>query len=176
MNQPNIQRLESLIQQAEILTDDEARKCSIELLEALMELHGACLERLMEIVSQHGAAGQEIRQKLAADEAVSALLLLYGLHPWELKQRLDRALHQLSEQLHGTTIELVSLDDGVVRLRLTTNGHGCQTAQLRTAIHEAIVEVAPDIVDLIIEEVVPEREPVFVTLQRRQPAKVAMGS
>ena len=46
-----------------------------------MELHGAGLERMLEIVRANGDSGQLILDSLGRDDMVSSLLVLYGLHP-----------------------------------------------------------------------------------------------
>lgn len=175
--QPDIQRIQSLIERAESLPDAAARECAIELLQSMMEFHGACIERLMEIVSQQGAAGDEMRRAFAKDEATSALLLLYGLHPLSFDDRVKGALEKLRPVLktHHSSVELLSIDNGAVRVRAIMNGQGCHSSPsaVKTIIEEAIVEAAPDLVEFFIEEIVPEPVPVFVPLQGLTATKTA---
>jgi hypothetical protein len=46
-----MQKVEELIRKIEGLSDPEARAAAVELMQSLMEFHGAGLDRLMEIVS-----------------------------------------------------------------------------------------------------------------------------
>jgi Fe-S cluster biogenesis protein NfuA len=166
----NIDRIQTLIERAESLPDPNARRCTIELLQSLMEFHSSSLERLMAIVSAHGAAGDAIRASFVKDEAVTALLLLYGLHPACLADRVKQAIGQLQPVLaqHHATVELLSCENSVVRLSATMNGQGCQSspASVKEMIEAAIIEAAPDLSDLIIEETASLPKPVLVPLQR----------
>lgn len=173
---PDPQRIESLIEKAESLADPDARTCALELLQSLMELHGACLERLMQIVSQRGAAGQDIQKAFVSDEAVSGLLLLYGLHPAPIEDRVRQAVEKLRSELHGEQIELASIESGIVRLRVTMNGHSCQSANVRRLIETVVIEAAPDVSELIIDEVAPPPKQAFVPLLGLSPSKAAVGS
>ena len=59
-----------------------------------MELHGAGLDRLMEIVAQAGASGYALMDDFAGDDLVASLLLLYGLHPHDLETRVSEGAGQ----------------------------------------------------------------------------------
>jgi nitrite reductase/ring-hydroxylating ferredoxin subunit len=50
-------------------------------------------------------------------------------------------------QTHGGNVELLGVDDGVVRLRLAGNCKGCPSSEmtLKLAIEEAILNAAPDV-------------------------------
>jgi len=88
-----------------------------ELLESLMALHGAALERILELAANAGAAGETVIRNCGRDELVGSVLLLYGLHPESLRTRVLHALDKsrMSLQSHSASAELVSVDDdGVV--------------------------------------------------------------
>ena len=53
-----------------------------ELVRLLVDLYGAVLERLLTLADEAGALDDTLLQALAADELVSALLLVHGLHPY----------------------------------------------------------------------------------------------
>src|ERR1700687_5158545 len=80
-----IQRIGEVVEQIESSGDPNARAVAKELLESLMALHGAALERILELASEAGEAGETIIRKCGRDELVSSLLLLYGLHPEDLR-------------------------------------------------------------------------------------------
>jgi Fe-S cluster biogenesis protein NfuA len=144
-----MQRVEGLIRKIEALPDPAARAAAVELMQSLMDFHGAGLDRLMEIVSEAGEAGYRIFDEFARDELVGSLLLLYGLHPVPLEQRVMQALDKVRPYLdsHGGNVELLGIEAGVVRLRLQGSCKTCPSSSmtLKLAIEEAIYQAAPDV-------------------------------
>jgi Fe-S cluster biogenesis protein NfuA len=164
-----IQKIETLIEKVEGLCDPEARAGTLELVQALMELHGEGINRLLEIVAED-PAGQSIIEKLGEEELVAGLLMLYGLHPLDLETRLLKALDKVRPYLksHGGNVALLGIDDGLVRLQMEGNSNGCGSSAMtmKLAIEEAIYEAAPDVRELLIEGVAEEQKsPVLVQLQ-----------
>lgn len=159
MPQPDFQQrlasIEELVHQIEAAADPAVRTTARELVQTVMDLHGAALERMLELTRGMGDAGESLIQKLGRDELVSSLLILYGLHPQDLETRLVQALDKVNSRLRARSgeVELLSLQDGAVRLRLQANGHGCgSTAQaLKEEVEAAIYQAAPDITALVIE-------------------------
>jgi Fe-S cluster biogenesis protein NfuA/nitrite reductase/ring-hydroxylating ferredoxin subunit len=145
-----MEQVEGLIRKIESLPDPAARATSLELVQALMEFHGAGLERLMEIVADAGESGYAVFDNFAADDLVGSLLLLYGLHPLTLDERVTKALDKVRPYLdsHGGNVELLGITDGVVRLRMQGSCKSCPSSSmtLKLAIEEAIYAAAPDIV------------------------------
>lgn len=145
-----MQRIEGLIRKIESLPDPEARESALALMQSLMDFHGAGLDRLMEIVAEAGEAGYAIFDNFARDELVGSLLLLYGLHPISLEMRVMGALDKVRPYLdsHGGNVELISITDEVVRLRLQGSCKSCPSSSmtLKLAIEEAIMAAAPDVV------------------------------
>ena len=76
-----IERVESLIHEVERFADPEARACTQEILAAVIELHGAAIERILEKVAGAGETGLALIDALAGDDLVGCVLLLHGLHP-----------------------------------------------------------------------------------------------
>ena len=157
-----IQKIETLIHKVEGMADAEARAVTLELVQALMELHGEGINRLLEVVAGD-PSGQAIIEKLGDEELVGGLLMLYGLHPLELEARVTKALDKVRPYLksHGGNVALAGIDDGVVRLKMEGSCNGCASSAMtmKLAIEEAIFEVAPDIAALLVEGVVEERKP-----------------
>ena len=91
-----------------------------EAVQAILDLHGAGLERILSHLEAAGEAGAAARDACVGDEIVGGLLLLHGLHPLGLEARVLQALEQVRPFLrsHGGNVELLSLTDGVIRLRL----------------------------------------------------------
>ena len=126
-----LQSIERLIGEIEAVADPNLRKTVHGLMELVMGLHGEGLERILDIVQESGD-GTNIIAKMGRDELVASLLILYGLHPVDIRSRLNQALEKARQRLrpHQGDVELLSLQDGAVRLRLKANGHGCgSTAQ-----------------------------------------------
>jgi Fe-S cluster biogenesis protein NfuA len=149
------QRIERLIARIEASPDPSARADALELTRSLMELHGAALGRLMEIVAQAGASGYALMDDFAGDDLVASLLLLYGLHPYDLETRVMKALDGARPflQSHGGDVELLGVTDGTVRLRLAGNCRNCSssTMTLKLAIERAVYEAAPDVTEIVTE-------------------------
>ncbi|MGN6380651.1 MAG: NifU family protein [Gaiellales bacterium] len=126
-----VARVEGLLGEVE---DDPA---AVEAVTALVELYGEGLRRLL--------AGADP----AADELVSHLLVAHGLHPDPIEQRVGQALDEVRPYLrsHGGGVELLAIDDGVVRLRLEGTCNGCpsSTATMKLAIEEAVQRAAPEV-------------------------------
>jgi Fe-S cluster biogenesis protein NfuA/nitrite reductase/ring-hydroxylating ferredoxin subunit len=179
-SQQLIYRIDELVRQIETMSDPDARAIAVELLQSLMELHGAGLDRMMEIAAQTGEAGQALIDGFARDELVKGLLLLYGLHPVPLETRVMQALDKVRPYLHshGGNVETLGIEDGVVRLRLEGSCKSCPSSSmtLKLAIEEAIYEAAPDVVAIEAEGVLAQAAPSgFVPLERVRGRDEAKG-
>jgi Fe-S cluster biogenesis protein NfuA/nitrite reductase/ring-hydroxylating ferredoxin subunit len=144
---------------------DGADDRATELAAALLDLYGEGLARI--------AAQVPDPQALAGDELVSHLLLLHGLHPVPLEARVRGALDSVQPYLdsHGGGVELVSLDDGVARLKLEGSCSGCpsSTVTLKSAIEDAIHAAAPDVERIEADGVAPAPAPPQGLLQIEMP-------
>jgi len=156
--QQRAQAIEDLIRKLEQSADVELRSTAKSLVQALMELHGDGLDRVLEVVNASGAPGEAIIERLQRDELVRGLMLLHGLHPDDIETRVREALEKTRPYLqsHGGNVELLSIDDaGTVKLRLEGSCHGCPSSAvtLKLAIEDAILAAAPDVSRLIVEGV-----------------------
>ena len=117
----------------------------VELVQSLVDLYGEGLARIV-------AHDPDCVAGIAGDELVSYLLLLHGLHPVPVEERVRSALADVRPYLeqHGGDVELLGVEEGVARLRLQGTCNGCpsSTATLRHAIEDAIQRVAPDIEEI----------------------------
>lgn len=149
-----MQALETLLHEVENYRDPAARTHTRGIVQAVLELHAVGLERLLEHVADAGPAGQDIIDECSRDEVIEGLLLLHGLHPLGLEERVGAALHLARPHLdaHGAGVELLEVYEGMVRLRLET-GKGCAStaASLRRLVEDAIYAKAPDVTRLVIE-------------------------
>lgn len=120
------------------LRSGEDREVAEELVRLLMDLYGTGLARVVAILAEHTPA---LLAEIAADELVESLLLLHDLHPDDMVVRIRRALAGLG---HG--VEYVGVDDGVVRLRLRTDGGGCGSGVQSAvrAVERVVLDAAPE--------------------------------
>ena len=91
--------------------------------------------------------GRPTRPRSPDDELVSHLLLLHGIHPVPVEARVRAALEEVRPYLesHGGDVELVAVEDGVVRLRMEGSCSGCPSSAmtLKLAIEDAIHKARP---------------------------------
>jgi Fe-S cluster biogenesis protein NfuA/nitrite reductase/ring-hydroxylating ferredoxin subunit len=147
-----VTRVEGLLEELEGLQDTLARDKATEVLQAVLDLYGEGLERIVEVVAEHDSDGA-MSGSLAGDELVAHLMLLHGLHPVPVQQRVRDALEGVRPYLesHGGNVELLSVEDGVARLRLEGSCSGCPSSAmtLKLAIEKAIHEAAPDVDEVV---------------------------
>jgi Fe-S cluster biogenesis protein NfuA len=158
--QGHLARIEELIHAVDGIADEAPRTQARQLVEALLELQGAGLERLMEIIYENGPSGQAMIDELGRDELVSSLLLVHGLHPLDLESRVRNALEKVAPRLaeHGGSVDLLDVTrEGAVKLRLAGNCHGCPSSilTLKFSIEEALYAAAPDVTSLEVEGATP---------------------
>lgn len=150
--QARLQRLDALLQEVERWTDPVAQAHLREIAQAVLELHRAGLERMLD------RSDASDLDAFAGDEVVAGMLLLHGLHPLELETRVRQALEGVRPALrsHGGNVELLGVSDGVVRLRLEGNCNGCPSsaATMRQTVEEAIIGRAPEILAVEVEGMV----------------------
>src|ERR1700730_2573343 len=151
-----IESIDKMVRALEEAKDPVLRANAKELVQALMTLHGACLERMLEVVGQSGESGKSVIDKFACDGVVKSVLLLYGLHPIDIKTRVLEALEKMrpSVRSNARTVSFVGIDDaGMVTLRMEGKSEGCGSsdAALKQAVEQAIYEAAPDISGIVME-------------------------
>ncbi|MEY9894900.1 Fe-S cluster biogenesis protein NfuA [Catenulispora sp. MAP5-51] len=142
------ERIERVLEQgdpARPVARDEAR----DLLRLVTDLYGAGLERLLAIADEAGALDDALLSRLAADSLVGSLLLVHGLHPDSVEQRVARALDELRPQLerHEVEVDADTTEEGTVLLRVTGAGGCASTSEaLVGSIRAAVEDAAPDAV------------------------------
>ena len=137
-----------------------AQERAEELVRLITDLYGAGLERIMEILYEAGHLDDETLASLAGDELVSGLMLVHGLHPYGINQRVEDALEGVRPYLgtHGGDVELLDVtDEGVVHLRLLGSCDGCPSSSvtLSLAVEGAIMTAAPEVTSIEVEEATP---------------------
>jgi Fe-S cluster biogenesis protein NfuA/nitrite reductase/ring-hydroxylating ferredoxin subunit len=164
-----VAQVEALLDQTEAMPDPAAREHCLDLVAALLDLYGEGLARV--------AAQVPEPRRLAQDELVSHLLTLHGIHPVPVEARVAGALEEVRPYLqsHGGNVELVSLHEGAVRLRLEGSCSGCPSsaATLALAVEDAIRKAAPEIEEIEADDAEASEEPVLIQLAPLAPANGA---
>ena len=168
--QEKMRRLGALVGEIDQVPGGGSKVAARELVQLLMEVHRSGLERIMELVFQTGGeSGGVIIDRLGQDPIVRNLLLLYSLHPDDLETRVSRALDSARARLRkfDSRVDLISLHEGAVQLRLHTSGHtrGSAIKDLRSIVEGAIYDLAPDLLSLTILASEEESSSGFVPLQ-----------
>ena len=127
-----------------------------DLVALVTNLYGAGLERLLEVLAEAGRLDAVALDAVAADELVSGLLLVHGLHPFDVTTRVAAALDSVRPYLgsHGGDVELLGIDDiGVVTLRFLGTCDSCpsSTVTLQLAVEGAIQAAAPEVTAIQVE-------------------------
>ena len=155
--QAELQRLDALLRDVERFPDPAAQSHMRAMVRAVLDLHGTGLARILSHLETSGAPGHAIRDVCVHDDVVGGLLLLHGLHPLDMEERVRQALDDVRPYLrsHGGNVELLGIDDGVVRLRLQGSCHSCPSSAvtMQQTIEEAIAGKAPDVTAVELEDV-----------------------
>jgi Fe-S cluster biogenesis protein NfuA/nitrite reductase/ring-hydroxylating ferredoxin subunit len=154
-----IARVQELTGRLEDLEDEGCRELTEELISAVVQMYGAGLERIVELIQD-----EETRDRLAADELVAGLLMIHDLYPVPLEERVMQALDSVRPYMesHGGNIELLGFEDGVVRLRLEGSCKSCRASSstLELAVRQALQEAAPDLLGMDVEGMGEEEDEV----------------
>lgn len=157
-----IGRVQDLTARLEAVGDEVASEIAQELIAAILQMYGAGLERILEVVADAGPAGQRIQDAFANDGLVASLLLIHDMYPVPLEERVVQALDRVRPYMesHGGNVELLDVRDRIAYLRLQGSCQTCaaSSATLELAVRQALEEVAPDLEGMEVEGVV-EPEP-----------------
>ena len=151
------ERLQKLLAEVEALPYPGAKELIQDCMESVLGFYVAGLKRILQVVSEDGPEGRKVYRDLIRDDVVKGLLLIHDLHPLDLEARLLEALDKVRPYLksHGGNVELISLDNGVARLRLQGTCQSCASSSvtLELAIRHAIEQACPDLVHFGVEGV-----------------------
>lgn len=148
------ERIEALLQSfGGALPPAQARAKAEELTGMLVRLYGAALTRILQVLREVCADdAQRIVERLVQDDLVGSVFILHGLHPLSLEERIERALDTVRGYIasHDGRVELLGVDGGVARVRMSGSCHGCPSsnATLKLAVERAILEACPEITDV----------------------------
>ncbi len=157
-----ISQIDELILKVNALPDPAARAVAVELVQAVMRLHATALQQVLDLVS---VSAPEVVGRLAADETVSRVLVLHGIHPDNFDQRFARALDRLQHYFDSRGAHIEVLDASAELVRVRFQGRPGSGAAARKVIEDAVYEAAPEVGELIVEGTEVEHEPGFVPLE-----------
>ena len=161
------ERVEALLAELRSQAGPQVAATAEELVGCLVDLYGAGLARITEIVGED-ESGPKLMDKLVADPPVESLLLVHDLHPLDTSTRVRRAVEEVLPQLgsHAGNVEYLGLDEaGVLRLRLEQSG--CSADTVRDLIEKAVAGAAPEAAGVAIEMAQPPAEPTLLQITRR---------
>jgi Fe-S cluster biogenesis protein NfuA/nitrite reductase/ring-hydroxylating ferredoxin subunit len=150
------ERIETLLEAAST-GGRVARERAEELVRLVVDLYGAGLERLLDIVHEAGRLDDDLLDRLAADDLVASLLAVHGLHPDDVGTRVARALDGVRPYLgsHGGDVRFLGLtEEGAVRLQLLGSCDGCPSSAvtLTLAVETAVLAAAPEVTGIDVVE------------------------
>jgi Fe-S cluster biogenesis protein NfuA/nitrite reductase/ring-hydroxylating ferredoxin subunit len=148
-----VERVQRLTAELDRIGDPVAQRASEELVGAVIELYGAGLERIFAAIGE--SSDSELGDQLTGDGVVASLMLIHGLYPVALQQRVVEALDSVRPYMesHGGNVELLGVEQGIARIRLEGSCDGCpaSASTLELAIKSALDEAAPDLEGLVVE-------------------------
>jgi Fe-S cluster biogenesis protein NfuA/nitrite reductase/ring-hydroxylating ferredoxin subunit len=151
-------QIEVLLAELGSVADPQIQQKADELVRLLVELYGVGLERMVELVAADEAGGRAMLERLTADELVASLLVLHGLHPVPVDERVHQALEKVRPYLgsHAGGVQFLGIDQaGVAHLKLEGSCDGCpsSTVTVKLAIERAIEAAAPELTGIEVEGV-----------------------
>ena len=194
-----VARLNSLIEELEQYPDTEVRDKALDLVQIILQLYGESLRRIIATLESEPRR-EQILARLTGDEVIRSILLIHGLMPVNLYDRVAAKLNELRPYLvsQGCDVELLGIDDARARMRLMRSGKGAPPiAVLKGEIENALSEVAPDLAGVeieglseqieatakavaalgrMIEKPPPDLKPALVQIKRKQPQASAAGN
>ena len=174
--QAQVAQVEGLLEQLEALPDRSARELATQVVQALLDLYGEGLGRIVDVLAERDDG--TLAEALADDELVAHLLLLHGLHPVPVEERVRVALESVLPYLesHGGSVELLGVREGVAHLRLQGSCSGCPSSSmtLKLAIEDAIFKAAPDVEEVRADGAVAPAAPSSGLIQLEMVKPVAL--
>jgi Fe-S cluster biogenesis protein NfuA len=155
------EQVEALLSQLHRQGGDAAAATGDELVRVVVDYYGTGLERIV------GGLDGAALDKLIEDPLVESLLILHGLHPVPVEERIERALDRVRPYLgsHAGGVAFLGIsEDGVAQLRLDGSCHGCpsSTVTVRMTIEDALLEAVPELAGV---DVAGQVEPAPALLQ-----------
>jgi Fe-S cluster biogenesis protein NfuA/nitrite reductase/ring-hydroxylating ferredoxin subunit len=151
-------RIEVLLGDLRSMASPEVGGKVEEVIGLLVELYGAGLERILEVVNEDADTAGPLLKRFTDDKFIESLLVLHGIHPVDVDTRIEAALDQARPYLgsHAGGVEYLGVDDdGVAHLKLEGSCHGCpsSTVTVKLTLEQAIAEAAPEVIRVQVEGV-----------------------
>jgi Fe-S cluster biogenesis protein NfuA len=143
-----------------------------QLVREVVGLYGAGLERIIAL-AQLSDRDPALAERLATDDLVASLLLVHGLHPYDVHRRVSDALDRVRPYLgsHGGDVDLLEITDGPegARVLLAFKGSckSCPSSAvtLELAVEDAVRAAAPEISSIEV-----------VTAEAKKTSRIADGA
>src|SRR5437879_613122 len=151
-------RIEMLLGELRSMASPEVGGKVEEVVGLLVELYGAGLERILEVVNEDADTAGPLLKRFTDDKFIESLLVLHGIHPVDVDTRIEAALDQARPYLgsHAGGVEYLGVDEnGVAHLKLEGSCHGCpsSTVTVKLTLEQAIAEAAPEVMRVEVEGV-----------------------
>jgi Fe-S cluster biogenesis protein NfuA/nitrite reductase/ring-hydroxylating ferredoxin subunit len=148
--QTRLAHVDALVGELQQLSDPASWAKVEELLSTVLDLHGEALSRMLAALGPRGDPDADrLLSRMAGDDVIKGVLLLHGLHPMDLRSRVEGALESVRPYMrsHGGGVELLDVAGDTVRIRLQGHCQGCPSSMvtLKLAVEKAIYEAAPDV-------------------------------
>jgi Fe-S cluster biogenesis protein NfuA len=150
-------RVEVLLGELREAGDPASVERAEELVRLLMELYGAGLERLMELVAEKDGT---LVDRVVEDQLLASLLVLHGLHPVPVERRVTEALEKARK--YAGPVNLLGFDDqGVAHLQLEHSPQGCPSTAItvKNAVEKAVLDAAPELAGVVLEGITAPAPP-----------------
>ncbi|HEY1536867.1 MAG TPA: hypothetical protein VGF76_22755 [Polyangiaceae bacterium] len=160
-------RVEGLLAELSRATDPMLERATREVLSTVLELHRRGLERMLELAAREDS----VREALARDGRISAMLLLHGLHPVSLGDRVARIIDTLGERFRSKLRNIeFEIRGAAVTVRVVPAASACGSTRqaLQKDVTEALLTAVPDAESVVVE--LKELAPALVTLRLRRDA------
>lgn len=156
------------VERMEEIEDEKTREEVFALLEGIDVLHRQGLGRIFDLIVSLG--GLRAVEQISQDPIVHTLLEMYDLPEDDERTQVERALEDVYPyfQSHGGKLDLLGVENGRVRVRLSGSCEGCPgtATTLQRVVEDALREGFPGFSELMAEEPPPARENI-VQLGRR---------
>lgn len=143
------------------------REATHQMLDGIDALHREAFGRIIAALAER----PELRERMTEDPVIQLVFELYGLWHEDDMATVDRALASVRPYIesHGGEVEVLGINDGVVRLRLAGACHGCSgsTITLKRGIETALREHYEKFKEMIVEQSVPDVETGTISLLER---------
>ncbi len=167
------------LERMEEIQDEKTREEVFALLEGIDVLHRQGLGRILDLIGSLG--GQKAVERISQDPIVRTLLEMYDLPEADEQTQVERVLEDVYPyfQSHGGKLDLLGVENGRVRVRLSGSCEGCPgtATTLQRVVEEALREGFPGFKELVAEEPPPARKNIVQIGRRplRRPRWVAAG-